>query len=279
VFFSTSIENPINDNGGVLQLGWSHDGITWILGANQLCKQQPIDLTVTGMYYYPEAGCLVPISPNSYWLVFSSQTAGQSVGVWEAFTLGRALVSYQDPAPLLSRLQLGTGVAPKASDGEMLDVNGDLSFPRTSSTGRRMLNWRTYPAGTYSYCIGCNNGDGRLYVGSEPGASAPRLIMGTIGGVYYCNFEATDPHFKGSKLWQTEGSNQTMGLATLTAGSVTIATNRVTANSRLYCTSQSGGANSGHLYVSARVAGTSFTVTSSNNADASTFAWLIIEPE
>ena len=82
----------------------------------------------------------------------------------------------------------------------------------------------------------------------------------------------------GKGLYVKEGSNATMGTATLTAGSVTVNTTKVTANSRIQLTSQSDGGTPGFLRVSARSAGTSFTITSSNGADTSTVAWIIVEP-
>jgi hypothetical protein len=74
-----------------------------------------------------------------------------------------------------------------------------------------------------------------------------------------------------------EGTNATMGVATLVTGAVTVATTEVTANSRIFLTKNSGS-STGALRVSARVAGTSFTITSSDGADTSTVAWLIVEP-
>lgn len=75
-----------------------------------------------------------------------------------------------------------------------------------------------------------------------------------------------------------EGSNAKMGVATLSAGSVVVSTTAVTANSRILLTSQADGGTPGWLRVSARTAGTSFTITSSSGSDTSLVAWLIVEP-
>jgi hypothetical protein len=75
-----------------------------------------------------------------------------------------------------------------------------------------------------------------------------------------------------------EGTNAKMGLATLVAGAVTVATTAVTANSRIFLTAQNGTTNSGYLSVSARTAGTSFAIASSNAADVRQIAWIIFEP-
>jgi hypothetical protein len=75
-----------------------------------------------------------------------------------------------------------------------------------------------------------------------------------------------------------EGANARMGVATLVAGTVTVANTSVTANSRIFLTSQVDGGTPGWLRVSARTAATSFTITSSSATDTSTVAYLIVEP-
>lgn len=83
----------------------------------------------------------------------------------------------------------------------------------------------------------------------------------------------------GNKILIKEGSNATSGVSTLVGGTVVVSTTAVTANSRIQLTSQDdNGGTPGFLRVSARTASTSFTITSSNGADTSIVAWVIIEP-
>lgn len=83
----------------------------------------------------------------------------------------------------------------------------------------------------------------------------------------------------GKGLLIKEGTNATMGTATLSSGVVTVSTTAVTANSRIFITDNGGTiTNIGSLYISARTAGTSFVITSTNVLDASTVAWMIVEP-
>ena len=65
-------------------------------------------------------------------------------------------------------------------------------------------------------------------------------------------------------------------VATLAAGTVTDPSTAVTASSNIFLTSQADGGTPGFLRVSARTPGTSFTITSSNGADASEVAWIIL---
>ena len=81
---------------------------------------------------------------------------------------------------------------------------------------------------------------------------------------------------KGLKI--KEGTNATMGTATLSGGAQTIATTAVTTSSRIFLTTQSLGGTAGALYVSSVTGGSGFNVTSTSVLDTSTFAWMIVEP-
>lgn len=81
----------------------------------------------------------------------------------------------------------------------------------------------------------------------------------------------------GNKISITEGSNASVGQATLSGGTVTVSTTAVTANSRIFLTDAGGTiTNLGTLYVGTITAGTSFVINSSNILDASLVNWLII---
>ena len=82
----------------------------------------------------------------------------------------------------------------------------------------------------------------------------------------------------GQGLQVKEGANAKQGTAVLVAGTVTVANTAVTANSRILLTSNADGGTPGFVRVSARVAGTSFTITSSSGTDTSTIAYEIFEP-
>lgn len=84
----------------------------------------------------------------------------------------------------------------------------------------------------------------------------------------------------GGGLLVKEGTNAKMGIATLSGGTVVVSTTAVTANSRIFLTAQSLGtvAVPSGYGVSARTAGTSFTILASAPTDTSTIAWMIVEP-
>lgn len=102
-----------------------------------------------------------------------------------------------------------------------------------------------------------------LYINSGNSLMNGNLTLGTAG----------------NGLSIKEGTNARMGTGTLSGGTVVISTTAVTANSRIFLTDEGGTVtNLGSLYISARTAGASFTVSSTNVLDASTFAWIIFEP-
>lgn len=76
----------------------------------------------------------------------------------------------------------------------------------------------------------------------------------------------------------TEGTNKRMGTGTLVGGTLVVTNTAVTADSRIFLTTQATGGTPGALNISARTAGTSFTVLSTSGTDTSTFAYVIFEP-
>ncbi len=82
----------------------------------------------------------------------------------------------------------------------------------------------------------------------------------------------------GKGLYVKEGSNATMGIATLVSGTVVVNTTKITNNSRIFLQAQDGASGPHSLHITSRIAGTSFTITSSSAGDTSSIAWLIIEP-
>lgn len=75
-----------------------------------------------------------------------------------------------------------------------------------------------------------------------------------------------------------EGSNCKQGASVLVGGTVTVSTTAVTASSRIQLTGNVDGGTPGWVRVSARNAGSDFTITSSSGSDTSTVAWFITEP-
>lgn len=115
--------------------------------------------------------------------------------------------------------------------------------------------------------------DSRIFVLPDSAITFVGIALGAVSFAADLKLTAA-----GNGVYVKEGANATMGSAVLVAGAVTVNTTKVTANSRILLTSQVDGGIPGFLRISSRIVGTSFTVTSSNAADTSTVAWLIVEP-
>jgi hypothetical protein len=90
-------------------------------------------------------------------------------------------------------------------------------------------------------------------------------------------FSATGQVAANGGFRAAEGANAKQGVATLAAGTVTVANTSVTAVSRIFLTAQDNN-TAGALRVSARTAGTSFVITSSGVTDSGAVAYEIFEP-
>jgi len=110
------------------------------------------------------------------------------------------------------------------------------------------------------------------------GAAGDTNLYREAGGPILATDNSLALNTAGAGLQVKEGSNARMGLSTLVGGTVVVANTSVTANTRVFLTAQTSGASPGALRVSARTAGTSFTITSTSGSDTSTVAWLLVEP-
>lgn len=110
--------------------------------------------------------------------------------------------------------------------------------------------------------------------------SAPAAIFGTASADAINSGGALTFTNVGAGIRVKEGANAKMGVATLAAGTVTVNTTAVAATSRIQLTVQSLGtvANPQAVAVTARTAGTSFTIRSADATDTSVVAWLILDP-
>lgn len=114
-----------------------------------------------------------------------------------------------------------------------------------------------------------NGGNVNITAGAATGSGTPGTVIVT-GSVAL--------NVAGNKLLVKEGTNASMGVATLVAGTVTVNTTLVTANSRIMHAGQNSSGTHGELTISARVAGTSFTISSTSATDTRAVAWFILEP-
>jgi hypothetical protein len=149
-------------------------------------------------------------------------------------------------------LQLNGGTAGTGGTG----VGGTITF-RTAATTAITTRGTVTAAGLWGF--GAN--------------TTPTYLVDVLGG-------SVGVATIGQGYRTKEGSGAKQGVSTLVAGTVTVTNANVTATSRIFLTAQSLGTVTipSALAVTARTAGTSFTITSSAATDTSVVAWEIFEP-
>ncbi len=185
----------------------------------------------------------------------------------------------------------GVGTAADITVGNSTSVSAGIAVYGTSKTGTLVGI-----ALANSATIGLRNSSGggqSLFIGAVDGSTGNTVYFltdSTLIATFTSTLWTTSVAFTvngdvtlgtaGNGLYIKEGSNATSGVATLSSGTVVVSTTKVTANSRIQLTPQALGTITVPvgLAVSARTAGTSFTILSGNLADTSVVAWVIIEP-
>ena len=105
------------------------------------------------------------------------------------------------------------------------------------------------------------------------------LAGGTLTGNLILTTADVSIATAGKGLKVAEGSNAKMGTAVLNGTTaVTVTTTAVSANSRIFLTTNTPGGTLGVPVVVSKTAGTSFTIRSSVAGDVSTVAWMIVDP-
>jgi hypothetical protein len=154
----------------------------------------------------------------------------------------------------------GAGVMPYG-----IAVNGTQTALALNGNGVDVTNIGIYYVGGSGYVLT------EPYQYDVSSLASAKFPAGTFtGGVDILN--------AGAGMKVAEGSNARQGIATLVAGTVTVANTSAVSNSRIFLTIQTPGGTVGSVYVSAFSPGVSFTITSTSSLDTSIVAYEIFEP-
>lgn len=186
------------------------------------------------------------------------------------FTLGTAQWS-TGAGPTIQAFYRITQPTASAVGASTFPINATVVIDGACIAGTNMT--QTLSAGLYIAALASVGSAGTAYGAyiNTPSGGTLNYALGLNGDLSLVT--------AGNGILIKEGTNATMGLGTLVGGTVTISTTKVTANSRIVLTGQGGNIiNLGSYSITARTAGTSFVITSSNVLDTNTVAWVIIEP-
>lgn len=175
-----------------------------------------------------------------------------------------------------------------AAGREILSNASDGSFthPRIIGTSNNATPLSVARTGTgsndnqfdFAVTSGYGGAAGALNILSINAASDIAFRGKTSGNVQWKMVGATGDFEMalGGKIKIATGTNASVGTATLASGTVTVNTSAVTASSQIIITVQETGQYNGRVRVSARTAGTSFTISSSDNTDTAQVSWIIL---
>lgn len=125
--------------------------------------------------------------------------------------------------------------------------------------------------------MGTRTGSGYVYLQSNfTGAGSTLPLAMFFGATEAARFTATGINTNFPVQLITTGAASVSGNATLVAGTITINTTAVTANSKILLTRKAIGGTVGATTYTI-IAGVSFTINSDNALDTSTFTWAIFE--
>lgn len=130
--------------------------------------------------------------------------------------------------------------------------------------GDNFDRWHTLASGYQEWSDGTTNPDVNLYRRSAGQLATDSDVVINAAG-------------KGLRI-KEGGAGAKMGAVNLVGGTVVVNTTAITNTSRVFLTNQGQVGTAGILRMSAKTAGTSFTITSSSATDASLVAWMIVEP-
>jgi hypothetical protein len=162
----------------------------------------------------------------------------------------------------------------------------NLSIGTTSPTARLTISATSTSATVPLFEALANNGAGTttqmviLANGNVGvGTSTPYAKLSVMGETVSTNFTATSTTatstFAGPLKLGSTGTSAIVGNATLVSGTVTVTTGAATANSYIMLTRKTSGGTIGTA-ITYTTTGGSFTITSDNILDTSTFTWLVI---
>lgn len=254
------VQGGISTFGSTVQSGYTGSLVATVNTSNRIALLGAFEFVNSGSPSYSGIGVSLPGSGRtlSYYGGTLGNASDFSSSVWSSTSLGTARAGTNLSNVSITMPSTNSSVF-TATDYSLLTLDGTpptLTTPLSVWYGMKVLPGSAGNA-TKNVAIYTNSNAGNIELGSN-------LVLYNVG----------------SGISIKEGTNATMGLATLVAGTVTVNTTKVTANSRIMLTRQNLGTITVPvgLAVSARSSGTSFTILSGDLSDTSTIAWQIIEP-
>lgn len=229
---------------GTLNLAFDSDGL--FIGSSTNYSGALTSDGARAVFHNGAGNAIVNAVANGGASIFSGWASGGTVAAPTATGINTIFTSFQG----------------KAYDGSAYGTPVRMLYTteeaQTGSARGSRIDFETTPIGSTTRAVAMRiRGSGQVQVGTGGLTVAGTTALGSTG---------------------TTTTRVRHGVATLVGGTVTVSDSTVTANSRIFPSSQVDGGTPGWLRISGRTASTSFTITSSSGTDTSTVAWLLVEP-
>jgi hypothetical protein len=261
-----------------------------LIGTNRITSGNAITSGVSNIVIGDEPLTTGAITTGSFNILMGSSAGGSSTGSYNltvGYQAAGALATshyavFGSPNGYFSDWWMGNGISGTVANGRSITFHGYDADGSTSNQSLSAFN-TIFAAGRGT---GTGNGSGIKWQYSAPttsgttaGTLTDSLVMDAVAGGITASVSLTTPTLKAVAYYSREtGTNDRSGTGTLSSGTLTISTTKVTSNSRVFVQSLGGGGvNIGTLYVGTITAGTSFVVTSTNALDTSKFNWWLID--
>ena len=166
----------------------------------------------------------------------------------------------------------GTAEKYAYNDIGVINQSGSATGVTASFTNRSVTLTGAYDyKGVY---LTNNTGWGVFSSGTAPSAFSGAVTIGSTTNDGVNKLRVVGDVSIDGAIKVVTGSNKAVGTATLSSGTVTVSNTLITVNSIITLTPQNC-VSCGTPYISAKVAGTSFTITSTNASDGSTIGYTI----
>ena len=160
----------------------------------------------------------------------------------------------------------------------MMDVNKSNSYS-TLQFGSGSSGYVGFAQNNATAALRMYNATGNIYIGSSPADNGFKLEVSGTAKISGVTTHSANIVFGtvGKTIEYQSGTGAMAGNATLVGGTVTVTNTNVTANSIIMLTRKTSGGTIGTAITYTISAGASFTITSDNILDTSTFSYVIMQ--
>lgn len=265
--------------GGSSKISGDFTGTIYVPDQGGIASSSRLLLQAGASYYQVTQFAITPAANN--------QTVGAATNPFNSFFVGATSGTVAIlTGPATATLQLGAADVSSGAVAQTVTFQSNTGASTTGplalikgaggGSGAGSIGGELRLQGGLSSAAAGTGGAITLYT-APSGAGATAALALTIGTNKAATFSGGIVHAVAQTLSISSGTNQRAGNATLVGGTVTVSNTTVTANTIVSLTRKTSGGTIGTAITYTVSAATSFTITSDNILDTSTFSYVLIE--